>query len=317
MDSLIETLGLQETHELIHETEDKAVYAHTIYYEIEKIDYDNFVTEDDTPVDNLYSETQQRLYIDPLRSNKWTDRDFMACSNVAIYYKSNVPPVVPDMFLSFDVRKPDSWFEKKNRCYFTWVMKKPPELIVEIVSNKEGNENTTKFDIYATIGVKYYIIHDPYHELFEQDLNFFVLENGKYKEIDTLEPHNYLPDITLGLKIWKGMYEDAEAPFARWCDAEGKCLLTGAERSEAEAKRAAEAEIKAQEAEIKAQEAEIKAQEEAERARLAEEKIEEEAERTKIAEIKAQEEAERSKLLEAKIKEMEEKLAKMGVSLEI
>jgi Uma2 family endonuclease len=281
----------------------KAVYAHTVYYEIEKIDYDNLVTEDDTPVDNLFSETQQRLYIDPLRSNEWTDRDFMACSNVAIYYKSNVAPVVPDMFLSLDVRKPDSWFEKKNRCYFLWLMKKPPELVVEIVSNKEGNENTTKFDIYAKIGVQYYIIHDPYHELFAQDLNFFELINGQYEPIENLDSHLYLPAVSLGLKIWNGIFEDAEAPFARWCNKEGEFLLTGAERSLVEAKRA--------------DEAEAKAKEEAERAQSAEAKAEEEAEKAKLAEAKAQEEARRANEAEAKMAEMMAKLAEMGLSLEL
>lgn len=178
---LLEELGLEETNELIFENEEKEIYAHTVYYEIEKINYELLITEDETPVDNLFSETQQRLYIDPLRINEWSDRNFMACSNVAIYYKAKCSPIVPDMFLSFDVRKPDSWFEKKNRCYFLWIMKKPPELVVEIVSNKDGNENTSKFNIYTEIGVKYYIIHDPYHCLYKEDLNIFELVNGKYQ----------------------------------------------------------------------------------------------------------------------------------------
>jgi Uma2 family endonuclease len=89
-------------------------------------------------VDNLFSEVQQRLYIDPLHANQWTNRSFMACSNVGIYYESNMPAVVPDMFLSFDVTKPKTWEKKKNKCYFLWLMKKPPELVIEMVSNKIG-----------------------------------------------------------------------------------------------------------------------------------------------------------------------------------
>jgi Uma2 family endonuclease len=209
-ESLMETLGLEETYTLVYEDTETEIYAHTLYYEVPKIDYDKFVTEDETPVDNLFSETQQRIYIDPLYASQWTDRDFMACSNVAIYYKPKVAPIVPDMFLSFDVTKPKEWHDKKNKCYFLWRMKKAPELVIEIVSNKEGNENTTKFNIYADMGVLYYIIHDPYKELYEQELNVFQLVNGVYVPYEADDNH-YMPEITLGLRLWEGIFENASA----------------------------------------------------------------------------------------------------------
>ena len=80
MKSLLEELGFEERYEVVYESEDKEIHAHTIYYEIEKIDYEQFVTEDDTPVDNLFSELQQRMLIEALRMQEWTTRDFMACS---------------------------------------------------------------------------------------------------------------------------------------------------------------------------------------------------------------------------------------------
>jgi Uma2 family endonuclease len=306
--SLAETLGLEETYDLVHEDEETAIYAHTIYYEVPKINYDLFVTEDETPVDNLFSEVQQRLYIDPLYVSHWTDRDFMACSNVAIYYKPRQAPVVPDMFLSFDVTKPKEWHDKKNKCYFMWRMKKAPELVIEIVSNKEGNENTTKFDIYAEIGVLYYIIHDPYKELYDKVLNVFQLVNGKYEPYEADE-HYYMPEITLGLLMWEGFFENASAPFIRWCDKEGLVIRTGAEGVAEETKRANEAEEKAK---AEAQRAEAEAQ----RADEAQAKLDALAKEKAEAEEKAKTDAQRALEAEAKVQELLKRLADMGLSTE-
>ena len=340
MKSFLEELGFEERYEVVYESEDKEIHAHTIYYEIEKIDYEQFVTEDDTPVDNLFSELQQRMLIEALRMQEWTTRDFMACSNVAIYYQSKQPPVVPDMFLSFDVRKPDSWFKKKDKCYYMWLMKKPPELVLEIVSNKIGGENTTKFDIYAKMGVKYYIIHDPYRELYAEDLNIFELVNGKYEPYAPVA-QNYMPDITLGIKIWDGIFEDSEAPFARWCNKEGEYLLTGKEKSniealradaeaqradgeaqkakdadlraDAEAKKATEADLRADAEAQKATEADLRADVEAQKATLAEAQAKKEAIRATKEAKRAEKEAKRAQDAEAKVKELMEKLKELGL----
>jgi Uma2 family endonuclease/ribosomal protein L14E/L6E/L27E len=332
-ESLMETLGLEETYTLVYEDTETEIYAHTLYYEVPKIDYDKFVTEDETPVDNLFSETQQRIYIDPLYASQWTDRDFMACSNVAIYYKPKVAPIVPDMFLSFDVTKPKEWHDKKNKCYFLWRMKKAPELVIEIVSNKEGNENTTKFNIYADMGVLYYIIHDPYKELYEQELNVFQLVNGVYVPYEADDNH-YMPEITLGLRLWEGIFENASAPYVRWCDKSGTVLRTGAEGiaeeeqrakeaeeraeqarllAEQEAQRANEADERAEEARLLAEQEAQRAEQEAQRAKEAEAKAQKEAKKVAKAQAKAQAEAERASKAEAKVEELLKRLKEMGL----
>jgi hypothetical protein len=45
---------------------------------------DDLVTEDDTPVDNLFSEKQQRLLTEPLYSSWDAGRLFLAASNVGL-----------------------------------------------------------------------------------------------------------------------------------------------------------------------------------------------------------------------------------------
>ncbi|TAF63139.1 MAG: hypothetical protein EAZ55_14545, partial [Cytophagales bacterium] len=120
--SLIDELGLKNNIEIVAQDKGKIVYAHTVYYELEDIDYEKYVTETDEPVDNIFSEKQQRLSIDMLENDKvnWTERNFITASNVGIYYDKNImTAVVPDMFLSFDVPTIKDWFEKKHKAYFT------------------------------------------------------------------------------------------------------------------------------------------------------------------------------------------------------
>ncbi len=85
--SLIDELGLKNDYEVVANERGKIVYVHTIYYEFEDIDYEKYITERDEPVDNLFSEKQQRLSIDTLQNDEinWTNRDFMTASNVGIH----------------------------------------------------------------------------------------------------------------------------------------------------------------------------------------------------------------------------------------
>ncbi len=79
------------------------------------------------------------------------------------------------MFLSLDVQLPQDVWEKKNRSYFLWEYGKPPEVVVEIVSNTEGGETDKKSAIYSKIGVWYYIVFDPLKQVQKDALRVFEL----------------------------------------------------------------------------------------------------------------------------------------------
>jgi hypothetical protein len=67
------------------------------------------VTEDDTPVDNIFSEKQQRLLTEPLYSS-WQLQGgparFLALVNVGLFFAIDQPPYVPGMTLRLDVERP-------------------------------------------------------------------------------------------------------------------------------------------------------------------------------------------------------------------
>lgn len=198
---------------------------------------DNLITEDDTPVDNLFSAKQQRLLVEPLYSS-WAGpgegRPFLTDSNVGVFYSVREPPLVPDAFLSLDVQAPADLWPKRNRSYFIWEYGKPPDVVVEIVSNLEGAETGRKKRLYGRMGVTYYVIFDPLEQLGQERLQAFELQGGVYV---TLEPA-WLPIVGLGLRVWHGVYQGIEDDWLRWYDREGNIILTGAERAEQEHQRA-------------------------------------------------------------------------------
>ncbi len=271
--SLIDDLQLQNKYEVVAEKNGKIVYSRTVYYELAEEDYDDFITEDDEPMDNLLSEKALRLLLEAIQNaiGDWTNRSFMACANVAVYY-AKYKFIVPDMFLALDVKHPKSWRDKKNKCYYAWLMGKMPDLALEIVSNTVGDEDTKKIELYAELGIKYYIIHDPYFYLSKEELRVYELrENSKYVLLNTKT--NYMPVIDLGIILWKGAFENEDSVWARWCNKDGEVYKTGKEQAEEEAKLKIIAEQRAEEERLRAEEERLRAEEEKKRADTAEEEI--------------------------------------------
>ncbi len=227
--------------------------------------YDDITTEDDTPVDNIYSEKQQRLLTEALYAS-WGgpngDGRFLALANVGLFYSVREPPLVPDVLLSVGVQAPPELWEKRHRSYFVWEYGKPPDVAIEIVSNRKGGEDDEKLKIYAGIGVSYYVILDPDEHLRNGVLRAFELRPTGYVRMTDLR----LAKISLGLTLWRGRYEGAEDLWLRWCDLDGNLILTGAERAEAERQRAEAERQRAEQAER--QRDELAAQLEIERRRI-------------------------------------------------
>ncbi|MBI1764623.1 MAG: Uma2 family endonuclease [Acidobacteria bacterium] len=205
----------------------------------------NLVTEDDTPVDNLYAAKQQRLLVEPIY-NAWTPppaeeaegeesaapRTFLADANVGLFFSVHEPPLVPDMFLSLDVRVNPEWIAKEHRSYFFWEFGKPPEVVVEVVSNQVGGELTHKLRRYAQMDITYYVVFDPFRELSAEPLRVYERGFGKRYR---LRPDFQLPELGLQLTIWHGAYEAWEEDWLRWCDATGQVIPTGAESHQQQA----------------------------------------------------------------------------------
>ena len=207
----------------------------------DEFDVANLVTEDDEPVDNIFSAKQQRFLVEPIYSSSKLQRPFVADSNVAIYATPRAAPIVPDMWLSLGVQVAEDWYKKENRSYLLWEFHKPPEVVVEIVSNQKGKEETSKLRDYAELGILYYVIYDPQQLILDEPIQVYQLVAGDY----LLRPDYQLAQVGLSLRLWYGAFEDKTTLWLRWCDREGNLILTGAERAIQAENRAEQASIRA------------------------------------------------------------------------
>ena len=205
--------------------------------EIVAPDISHIVIEDDTPVDNFQSAKQQRLLVEPLYASWSPGVPFIADSNIGLFYALKQDPLVPDAFLSLNLQMPTDWSQKQNRSYFVWEFGKVPEVCIEIVSNRKGNELDSKKDDYARIGVTYYVVFDPLQQLQREDelngklLKVWALTAGQYVEVP--KPF-WLQTLGLGLIVWDGEFEEQESSWLRWCDRTRQVIPTGAEGREIE-----------------------------------------------------------------------------------
>ncbi len=105
-----------------------------------EIDYEQIITEDDTPVDNLFSERQQRLLAESLYAS-WhvvgEGRPFLAMTNVGLFFALSTPPYVPDALRHGCASARQSISQEKSLLLHLGIWQ-PPEIVVEIVSNRKG-----------------------------------------------------------------------------------------------------------------------------------------------------------------------------------
>jgi Uma2 family endonuclease len=230
---------------------------------VTELDISHLTIEDDTPVDNFQSEVQQRLLVEPLYSAKVLPSPFLAAANVGLFYKLKGDPVVPDVLLSLGVQRAEDLSQRRHRSYFVWEFGKVPDVCIEIVSNQEGDELTLsqksqqkgkqvcKKDIYAHIGVPYYVVFDPLQQIQgESEMNgallrVWTLRAGRYDELTppqgiyAVGQSVWLETVGLGLTLWQGAFEeDVSRLWLRWCHQQGQVIPTGAERAESERQRA-------------------------------------------------------------------------------
>jgi Putative restriction endonuclease len=193
-------------------------------------DVEPLVISDGKPLDSFYQSALLRLLVNALYAS-WTgpgdDRPWLAVSDVGLFSSPKLPPIVPDVMLSLDVSRGTDLSIKENYSYFAWVLGKLPDLVIENVSNKEGNEDTAKLKEYSRLRIPYYVIHDPMRKLSPEKVRVFALNGAKYVQREKA----VFPELNLGLRLWNGAFEGIEDEWLRWTDLEGNILPCGSERA--------------------------------------------------------------------------------------
>lgn len=183
-------------------------------------------------MDSVFAEKQQRLLTESLYSS-WAGpgdgRPFAAMAQVPIVYGVHHPAVVPDVLVGLDITLTAGGPLKGYRFYFTWEHGKTPDVVVEIVSHREGGEDTTKMALYERIAVRYYAIFDPEHLLGPETLRAYRFTAAGFEKL--AEPY-WFSDVGLGLQLWQGRFENMDEQWLRWVDAHDRLICTGCERAD-------------------------------------------------------------------------------------
>lgn len=222
-------------------------------------DIRHLVTEDDTPVDNPFHERQQQLMSECIHTSFQPTKPFVCFTNVGLYPSPYVEALVPDMMLSLDVSLPEDIWEKGNRAYLVWRYGKPPDLVVEIVSNRKGGEDDKKLARYEAMRVPYYAIYEPKSKRSrKRPLRLFEMRGGQYVEL--LDPMQPLGQLGLKLILWEGIFRQIKGTYLRFTDLQDRLLLTAGEQLALELENVEQARATAEQAETKAEQAEAKAE---------------------------------------------------------
>jgi Uma2 family endonuclease len=209
--------------------------------------------------------------------------DVWVAGNLFLFYEKGHPKarVAPDVLLAQGVRK----WDRPN--YKVWE-DGPPALVVEVTSRKtQKKDQQVKKPLYQRLGVKEFVLFDPFGEYLRPPLQGFRLLRGRYQPIP-LEADGSLRSRTTGLWLRR------EGQRLRLVDVKtGEPLLW---EEELEAARDREA-VARQAAEVRATK-EVEARQAAEAARLA-------------AEARATEEAAARRIAEEQLRALEEELKRL------
>lgn len=180
---------------------------------------------EDTPVDNEIQDLIPSLLKATL-ALVWSDRwDWYFGVDMGIYYDPKKPAIVPDGFLSVGVKR---FIDGDLRLsYVLWEEENPPILAIEVASPKHLGEYSTKKDIYAEMGVLYYVVYNTFRRK-RPPLEVYRLEDGEYF-LMTGNPI-WLPEIGLGIGRERGLYQGIAREWLYWYDEQKRRLLTPEER---------------------------------------------------------------------------------------
>ena len=193
---------------------------------------DELLDSDETPVDNELQELIPAL-LKSILLMLWEQRqDWLFAIDMGIYSSPELPPIVPDAFLSLGVDR--CYDEELRPSYVLWDEEIVPIFVLEVVSPRYREEYTTKLKVYEQMGVLYYAIYSSKRKR-KPRFEVYKLVEGAYQPIATIPV--WMPEIGLGIGYERGNYGGVTREWLYWYDERGKRYATPNERIQQEVDR--------------------------------------------------------------------------------
>jgi Putative restriction endonuclease len=146
---------------------------------------------------------------------------------------SHLVPVIPDGFLSLDVERRKAG--KSRFSYAVWEEKEiVPKFVLEVVSKTPGDEYDGKLDIYAKLGVLYYVIYNPQFWRRDQHQPFEVYKLIDREYILQIGEPFWMPEVGLGIGRSQYISGTIQREVLYWYDENGTRYLTSEEVAQSE-----------------------------------------------------------------------------------
>ena len=193
---------------------------------------DELLDSDETPVDNELQELIPALLKSILLMIWESRQDWLFAIDMGIYSSPELPPIVPDAFLSLDVER--CYDEELRPSYVLWDEEVVPSFVLEVVSPRYREEYTTKLKIYEQMGVLYYAIYSSKRKR-KPRFEVYKLVDGVYQLVATSPV--WMSEIGLGIGYERGNYGGVTREWLYWYDKDGKRYATPNERVQEEVSR--------------------------------------------------------------------------------
>jgi Uma2 family endonuclease len=195
---------------------------------------DELLSSDDIPVDNEDQNLVPNILLFLLEYLWKTRDDWFFAVDMGVYHTTGLNPrvpVVPDGFLSLGVERRKGGVSRNS--YVVWEEQGvTPTLALEVVSQTPGGEYQEKLEIYARLGVTYYVIYNP--RFWRRDghlpLEVYKLVDGTY-QLQRGEPC-WMPEIGLGIGRCVLPTDPLEREVLSWFDQQGDRHLSAEEQAQ-------------------------------------------------------------------------------------
>lgn len=137
-----------------------------------------YPTSDGKPM--AETDLHRELMVDLIEALKvyYADQDDVYVSgNILMYYEkgNKRKHLSPDVLVTLGIAK------HLRDYYLVWLEGKAPDVVFEITSSSTRNEDLVKKkNIYARLGVKEYVLFDPYGDYLDPRLRLYRLQQGEY-----------------------------------------------------------------------------------------------------------------------------------------
>jgi len=181
----------------------------------------------DVAADRIFTAADLNLYYDITHPNWYKRPDWFAVVGVSRFYNDR------ELRLS----------------YVTWQEQVNPYIVVELLSPGTADEDLgltqptspnappPKWQVYEQI------LRIPYYGVFDRytgNLQAFRLTDDGYRPIEIANDRFMIPELGIGLGLWRGEFQGFERDWLRFLDGAGRWILTPMEMAQQRAERLAE-----------------------------------------------------------------------------